>query len=276
MSTLDLPHVDAALAGTLFHGRLHHFPVIDSTNTRALADAQDGAAAGQVYIADEQTAGRGRGGHTWHSEPDRGLYLTVLLRPALRAEDLLKLSLATGLAAQAAVLHTCGYRLDVRWPNDLVTPPSAQPARKLGGILAESATLPSGALKHVAVGIGINLNQQSFPPELAGFATSLRMETGHRTQREALAIALLHALETEVNALTGVLGSQDVLDRFARASSWAQGKHVHVDEGEGYTGVTEGLDAAGLLRVRVTGGSLRTVRHGGVRELFAAGQARKA
>ena len=76
-----IERVDEALAGTLFHGKLHHFTTIDSTNTRALADAQGGAEAGQVYIADEQTAGRGRGGHTWHSEPERGLYLTVLVRP---------------------------------------------------------------------------------------------------------------------------------------------------------------------------------------------------
>lgn len=274
MSTFNTARINQALSGSVFHGRLHHFPQIDSTNTRALTDAQAGAEAGQVYIADEQTAGRGRGGHTWHSEPDRGLYLTVLLRPQIPADAALQLSLATALAAQSAVQQATGYGLDLRWPNDLVTPPGDLPARKLGGILAEAAALPSGGLKHVAIGIGINLNQESFPPELAGAATSLRIETGQRVEREALAIALLLALEAEVNTLQRELEHPDVTsqvnERFLLCSSWARGKSVDVAEGEGYTGVTDGLTREGLLRVRLEDGGSRVVRHGGVRERFSA------
>lgn len=266
-SLFDISRVDAGIRGTLFHGKLHHFSTIDSTNTRALVDAQAGAAAGQVYIADEQTAGRGRGGHTWHSEPDRGLYLTAMVRPPLPADAALSISLAAGLAASYAIEQTIGYRIDLRWPNDLVTvAEDGSRSRKFGGILTEGASTTGGELRHAAIGIGINLNQVEFPPELAGQATSLRVECGHTVSREAIAIALLNHLDRELTSLSQMTG-EDVLTRFATRSSWVHGKHVQVAEDGGYTGVTTGLTAQGLLRVQCDDGLERVVRHGGVREL---------
>lgn len=256
---------DAALAGTQFHGRLHHYATIGSTNTQALADAQAGAEPGQVYIADEQTAGRGRGGHTWHSEPERGLYLTVLVRPHLRSNETLRLSTLAGLAAHRTIQEVTGLAIDLRWPNDLVV--GTHPARKVGGILTEAASTPAGELRHAAVGIGINLNQVDFSPELAGVATSLRLQVGHPVARQALVIALLCALDAELNMLSAPPSAgQDVFDRFTQVSSWASGKPVTVDEDGGYTGVTAGLTAEGLLRVCCDNGTERVVRHGGVRE----------
>lgn len=262
MSTFDTARVDAALRGTIFHGKLHHFTTIDSTNTRALADAQAGADAGQVYLADEQTAGRGRGGHMWHSEPDRGLYLTVLARPSIRGNEALKLSLATGIAAADAIHAVTGKNIDLRWPNDLVIRGDNGPSRKCGGILTESALAPDGTLRHAAIGIGINLNQAEFPADLADTATSLRRAWGHIISREDLAVALLRALHEELERLDAAL-----YDRFEQCSTWVRGKRVRVAEGEGYTGTTAGLTSDGLLRVLCDDGETRTVRHGGVREL---------
>ncbi len=262
MSTFDTARVDAALRGTIFHGRLHHFATIDSTNTRALADAQAGADAGQVYLADEQTAGRGRGCHTWHSEPDRGLYLTVLVRPTIKGNEALKLSLATGIAAADAIHAVTSQNIDLRWPNDLVIRGDSSPSRKCGGILTESALAPDGTLRHAAIGIGINLNQAEFPADLADSATSLRRAWGHTVSREDLAIALLQALHAELGSL-----EEELHDRFEQRSTWVRGKRVHVAEAEGYTGTTAGLTADGLLRVLCDDGETRTVRHGGVREL---------
>ena len=262
MSTFETARVDAALRGTVFHGKLHHFPVIDSTNTRALADAQAGAEAGQVYLADEQTAGRGRGGHTWHSEPDRGLYLTVLVRPAMKSKEALKLSLAAGIAGADAVYAVTGNRVDLRWPNDLVIRSDGGQSRKCGGILTEAALAPDGSLRHAAIGIGINLNQAEFPPDLAATATSLRRAWGHVVSREDLAIALLRALDGELQQLDAGL-----YERFRQRSTWVRGKRVHVAEGEGYTGTTAGLTEDGLLRIACDDGDERIVRHGGVREL---------
>ena len=274
----NVQQVDDALAGTIFAGKLHHFPTIDSTQTRALADAAAGAQHGQVYVADEQTAGRGRGGHTWHSEPDRGLYLTVLLRPTLAADDALLLSFAAGLAVQSALTTAAGFNADLRWPNDIVTPPGPGRARKLGGILTECAMSPDGTLKHAAIGIGINLNQTVFPPDLAQTATSVRRETGAFTPREPLLVTLLLALAAEIARLEAEsngtpppphVPQSPIRDRFTLAGSWVSGKRVTVDEDEGYTGTTAGLTASGLLQVRCTDGTVRIVRHGGVREALA-------
>jgi BirA family biotin operon repressor/biotin-[acetyl-CoA-carboxylase] ligase len=271
MSTFDTADVDAALRDTLFHGKLHHFTTIDSTNTRALDDAHAGAAAGQVYVADEQTAGRGRGGHVWHSEPDRGLYLSVLFRPALRADAALQISLAAALAVQSAVMSSCGYALDIRWPNDLVTMPGPAPARKLGGILTETASGADGTLRHAVVGIGLNLNQELFPPELAKLAGSIRIESGKRVSREDVLIQLLQALAAELSALEAEVSGdskQPLLnERFQLSSTWVSGKRVSVGEDESYTGTTDGLTQAGMLRVHCDDGTLRVVRNGGVREL---------
>ncbi|WP_419804168.1 biotin--[acetyl-CoA-carboxylase] ligase [Terriglobus sp.] len=261
--SFDEASVNAALAGTIFVDKLHHFTSIDSTQTRAIADAQAGAEAGQVYVADEQTAGRGRSGHTWHSEPGSGLYVTVLVRPALRADDALSISLAAGLAAQAAVQDVTGRRIDLRWPNDLVT--LGPGSLKLGGILTETAMQPNGYLRYAAIGIGINVNQSAMPAELQDVSTSLRLLTGERSSREDLLIALLQRLETVLNVLAE--GPGPVLGRFAENSTWVRGKWVHVAEGEGYTGVTDGLTETGLLRVLCEDGIRRMVRHGGVREL---------
>ena len=271
MKTFDARRVDDALRGTLFHGRLHHFTSIDSTNTRALADARAGAEAGQVYLADEQTAGRGRGGHLWHSEPDRGLYLSVLFRPALRADAALQISLAAALAVQSAVMSSCRYAIDIRWPNDLVTPPGPAAARKLGGILTETASGSDECLRHAVVGIGINLNQETFPPELAKLASSLRIESGSRVSREDVLISLLLELESEISTLeaeaVGSCKQPFLTGRFLLSSTWVRGKRVSVAEDESYTGTTDGLTQAGMLRVQCDDGRLRVVRNGGVREL---------
>lgn len=261
--SFSLERVNAALAGSLFQGKLHHFCTIGSTQAQAINAAQHGAEAGQVYVADEQTAGRGRGGHRWHSEPGSGLYATVLARPALHSEHALAISLAAGIAAQAAILNITGVRIDLRWPNDLVT--AGPDSRKLGGILTESAMKPDGQVRYAAIGIGINLNQREMPAELREVSTSLRRMTGSPVSREALLVELLQQLEAELLALTR--SPSTVLARFAESSSWVAGKRVRVAEGDGYTGVTDGLTESGLLRVRCIDGSERVVRHGGVREL---------
>ena len=260
--TFSIARADAALAGSIFSGKLHHFLSIDSTQTRALADAQAGAEACQVYVADEQTAGRGRGGHTWRSEPGSGLYVTVLVRPMLQAADALTISFAAGLAAQAAIREITGAEIDLRWPNDLVTPGPG--SLKLGGILTESAIQPDGALRYAAIGIGMNLNHAAMPPELQAVSTSLRRWTSYPVAREAMLVALLRRLETELSEL--IRSPFQTRSRFAQNSTWVRGKRVSVAEGEGYTGVTDGLTEAGLLRVRSEDGTEHEVRHGGVRE----------
>lgn len=256
----------AALVGTRFPARLHHFPTADSTNTLLLEAAANGAPEGTVYLADAQTQGRGRGGHTWHSSPGDGLYLSVLAKPRLPLREALWISLATGLAVQSAIKTVTGLDIDIRWPNDLLLPQPAGPGKKLGGILVETAVEPGpeALLRYAVIGIGININHESFPPELSSIATSLRIATGESQSRNALMTAILRALDLELTALEA--HQPGLLDRFTAASTWVRGKRVHVPEQGGYTGTTAGLDPNGYLLVDADDHTQRTVLSGGVRD----------
>lgn len=269
--------LEASGVGTRFEGHLHHLVSTPSTNTLALAAVQQGHQTG-VWIADEQTAGRGRGGHAWHSPAivdgyAAGLYVSVLLRPKLPGAEALKLSLAAGLAAQSAIAQVTGARIDLRWPNDLMLAVPRFGERKVGGILTESAMEggASGALAHAVIGIGINLNRVDFPGELQEAATSLRLALGVPIPRRGLLTALLHSLEVEIELAereaAGLLTSAEptLNQRFERGSSWVRELRVHVEEEGGYHGMTAGLDERGLLLVVADDGTLKTVRHGGVR-----------
>ena len=161
----DLAALAAALAGTVFAGRLHFAPVTDSTNADALDAARRAEPHGSVYFADEQLAGRGRGDHAWESVAGEGLYLSVLLRPRIPANRLPLIPLAAGLAAAEAIRSVARLAVDLRWPNDLLIG-----ARKAGGILVESKTEGSRA-GYVVVGIGINVHQRAFAPDLSTPAT---------------------------------------------------------------------------------------------------------
>jgi BirA family transcriptional regulator, biotin operon repressor / biotin---[acetyl-CoA-carboxylase] ligase len=261
--SFDLAALDEALAGSRFAGKLHFFPSISSTNAYAIKRAEEGAADGSVYFADEQTAGRGRGAHAWSSPPGAGLYVSILLRPPIPPADILWLSLAAGLAVQAAIHAAAGIEADVRWPNDLLVN-----GRKACGILTE-LNAEVTRVRHVAVGMGINVAHEQFPEELRPIATSLFLEVGRTIARQTLLVALLQSLDREVRALTAsadiTAAAQSIRERLEAHSSWVRGKRVRVDENGGFTGTTAGLDARGFLLVKTAAG-VRTVLSGGVRE----------
>lgn len=251
------------LADTRFAEHIHHFREIGSTNTEAMRAAAAGAPEGSVFLAEAQTAGRGRGHHLWLSDPSLGIHLSVVLRPALRAQDALALSLSAGLAVQSAVAEVTGLRADLRWPNDLLLD-----RKKFGGILTEMSS-DGDAVRYAVVGIGVNVNQERFDGELAETATSLRIADGAPVDRRAVLIALLQSLDREYAYLLAAAQEgrlERLFARFEAASSYARGKRVHVEEEGGYEGVTAGLDARGFLRVETAGG-VRTVLNGGVREI---------
>lgn len=259
----ELDTLRRELAGTPFAGKVRHFPTIDSTNTLAMREAEQGQESGTVYLADEQTVGRGRGAHEWHSAAGSGLYVSILLRPAIAPADILWLSLAAGLAVQAAVRDVTSLAPDIRWPNDLLLS-----GRKMGGILTE-LNAEVTRVRHAVIGIGLNVHQPSFPAELTPLATSLKIETAREWSRQELLVALLRHLHSEVERLSAPHNLEavttDLRRRLAASSTWIQGKSVIVTEAETFSGVTDGLDSRGFLRVRTTQG-VRTVLSGGVRE----------
>lgn len=258
---LLLPAVLGRLTeGTIFSQHICHFFKISSTNSAATEAALMDAPEGSVFVAEQQTAGRGRGKHDWASEKSVGIYCSVLLRPTLPPSEMLPLSLAAGLAVQAAVQEIDpDAQPDLKWPNDLLIG-----GKKFCGILTEMNAEPM-RVRYVVVGIGINVNQTNFPSELQPIATSLRMATGREWSRVELCAALLRALDREYRALLRDPGARaDILERFQYYSSTVKGRCVHVEEDGGYDGVTEGLDDRGFLRVRTDDG-LRTILSATVR-----------
>ena len=248
------------LKGSLFGKRIFHFFRTDSTNRVALELGHAGEPEGAVVLAEEQTAGRGRGGRAWHSERATGIYVTLLLRPKLAPVQAPLLTMMAGLSAHSAVQALTGLEVDLKWPNDLLVR-----GRKLGGILTEMHAEP-GQIRFVIVGIGLNVNQQKFPGELANLATSLRAETGKPQSRMELLVRLLHEFESDYNRFLRE-GVATVVARFESVSSYARGKRVRVTNGtESYVGTTAGLGPEGLLQVERDGGQLMTVIAGDVAE----------
>ena len=258
---LLLPEILKPLVrGTIFDEDLHHFYKIGSTNTAAMAAAAEGAPEGSVFLAEEQTAGRGRGANTWKSPRSTGIYCSVVLRPMLPPSDVLVLSLAAGLAVQSAIRQIDSrVDVDLKWPNDVLID-----GKKVCGILTEM-NAEATRVRHIVVGIGINVNQASFPKELQ--AISLRLAGGSEWSRVELAATLLKSLDREYRQLVETSDAREsILRRFTENSSWVRGKAVRIEEnGAGFDGTTEGLDSRGFLQVRTQKG-IRTVLSGTVRE----------
>ncbi|NTW55468.1 MAG: biotin--[acetyl-CoA-carboxylase] ligase [Chlorobiaceae bacterium] len=161
-----------------------------STNQIAKALAQEGAPEGTVVAADAQTGGRGRMGRSWSSPPGVNLYFSFILRPELPSVRIPQLTLLVAAAIhRALVRHVPGARTKVKWPNDILLND-----RKVCGVLCEMQSEPD--LTHfVIVGVGINVNQSGFSPELQHMATSLALETGGAVCRPELLAGVLNHFE---------------------------------------------------------------------------------
>ena len=181
----------AALGEHPWKNYVQVFDSIDSTNTYARQLAAGGAPEGTVVVADHQTAGRGRRGRSFLSPSGVGVYLTVLLRPQVRPEQILHLTAMVGVAACNAVERVSGLRPGIKWTNDLV-----YGKKKMSGILTElSVEAETRETSYVVSGIGLNCGEDEFPEELRDMATSIKMETGKPVDRCELAAELIRELE---------------------------------------------------------------------------------
>ena len=246
--------------GTIFAEHIHHYYRAGSTNTLAMQAASAGAPEGSVFLAEQQTAGRGRGSNQWHSAESAGIYCSVILRPQLPPADVLVLSLGAGLAVVSAVQEIdAQLSPDLKWPNDVLIS-----GKKFCGILTEM-NAEATRVRHIVVGVGINVNHTQFPEEISGRATSLRIATGKNWSRVDLCAALLRSLDREYASLVNDPDAHaHILRRFEECSSMTHGTPVRVEENGGFEGVTDGLDPRGFLKVRTPDG-LRIVYSGTVR-----------
>jgi BirA family transcriptional regulator, biotin operon repressor / biotin---[acetyl-CoA-carboxylase] ligase len=196
---------------------------VDSTQAVAFALAADGAADRTVVVAQAQTAGRGRRGRLWIDEPGASLLTSIILRPRLTPARLPTLSLAAGVAVAEALERVTGLTPRLKWPNDVLVD-----GRKLAGILLESRIAPS---PFVVLGIGVNLAQRVFPPDLAERATSVRLAAGRRVDADTLLTALLESLDAWRTRLENE-GWAPIRERWC-ALTETLGRRVSIDDVQG-------------------------------------------
>lgn len=227
--------------------------VTGSTNDNALLAARSGAPHGSVFVADEQTAGRGRRGNVWLAAPGESLLFSVLLRPQLELAQVSALTLAIGLALRDVIAPHVAAEAQIKWPNDLYVG-----GKKLAGVLVESQ-LQGDRLQAVVVGVGLNVATREFPVEIAQRATSLSLLGVTSLDREPLLHELLAAIAMRVDDYQreGVAGVLDELNAFDEL----RGRRVRVDV---LCGLGRGLDDQGRLLLEDDAGAIHPILSGTV------------
>jgi BirA family biotin operon repressor/biotin-[acetyl-CoA-carboxylase] ligase len=253
-ASADLARAADAIArrgGALGHP-LHLLDETTSTNDEAKSAARTGAPHGATWIAETQTAGRGRQGRAWISLRGENLLFSVLLRVASVPSRLPQLALVAGLAVRDAVALAAPHAsVRIKWPNDVVV---GAERRKVAGVLVET-TMVAGQVAAIVVGIGINVHTRAFPSELENHATSVALlgtASSAPPERAEILADVLAILDRDV-ALVAARGLGLVHARLTAADA-LRGEVVANDDGA--EGCAEGIDLEGRLMVRRADGAL--------------------
>jgi BirA family biotin operon repressor/biotin-[acetyl-CoA-carboxylase] ligase len=253
---LDTSALKKGLNTKKFGSKVYAFETIDSTNNCARALAGCFAAEGTLVIAEEQTAGKGRLGRSWQAHPKENLTFSVILRPTLPAEAMNLLPLYAAVAVAEAVEQETGIELECKWPNDLMIA-----GKKTAGILLEGS-LKENSVDYIILGIGINVNQVSFPPEFGDKATSLKLSGGKEFDRMSLLREILRRLESRYVSIMDE-GFHTILPLWLSRTTMIN-REISVDqEGTVVSGVVKGLSPEGALILQ-TNGSEKTLFAGDV------------
>jgi BirA family biotin operon repressor/biotin-[acetyl-CoA-carboxylase] ligase len=240
----------------VFGNKIYTFNSIDSTNNCAKAVAGCGAQEGTVVIAEQQTAGKGRLGRLWQANANENITFSIVLRPKLTPEVINIIPLYVAVAVAQAVERTTQLKVDCKWPNDLLVR-----GKKFAGILIEGS-VKQNSVEYVVVGIGINVNQQTFPTDLQQKATSLRLECDREIDREKLFKETLIALE----GLYKTINSneiQSIINLWLSRSTMINKPISVSQQGNVISGIVKGLSTEGAL-VLQSEGAERTLFAGDV------------
>jgi len=263
LSSPDALHADdllARLRDTRVIGRdVRVFHETGSTNDVIERLARDGAREGVAVFAESQSRGRGRLGRRWVSPPGKGLWFSVLLRPRMYPQQVTQITVAAATALSRAITRVAGLRPQIKWPNDLLAD-----GRKIAGILTEMhAELDQ--VKYVILGIGldVNLTARELPPELHGIASSIRIASGRKADRPALAAAILEELDADYQRVER--GQFKSLAEEWEDQCVTLGHEVVISIGaRQIRGRAESLDEDGALMVRNAHGQLERIIGGDV------------
>jgi len=232
---------------------------IDSTNTHATKLAENDSPHGTLIIADSQTKGRGRLGRDWFSPPKKNIYMSIILRPEIKAEEATLLTIMAGVASARALRNTTGLEVKLKWPNDIVVI-----EKKLGGILIETKT-NHDRLLFAVIGIGINVNMaaEDFPSGLRSFSTSVKIDLGKSIPRHPIIAEIFK--ETEQWYKVMLRGDRNtLLDEWRKLSS-TLGRDVKITIGKmAFKGIAEDIDNKGMLILRLLSGGIKKISTGDV------------
>jgi len=256
-----LPQLIKPRLHTRLIGRsLYHFYDVDSTNMFASRLVAHGRKVheGSVILAEMQSAGRGRLGRSWHSEREAGIYASLILFPKIPPSLAPLFTLGTAVALHNAVERYTGMDIDIKWPNDLLVG-----RKKFCGILSEIQA-EVDLVKTMIVGVGINVNHEKMPEEIAGRATSLRIASGRIQSRLEILLEFFEEFENIYMDFERK-GPRGIVEQWMRFSSFANGRKIEIHDGvRKIAGVTRGLNPLGALRVEQKGGQMEEVYSGDV------------
>jgi len=232
--------------GTKILGKnIQYFDSIASTMDVAFQLGIEGACEGTVVCAESQTKGKGRLGRSWSSPKNKGIYMSLILRPQLMPADVAQLTLLGAVAICEAIRNFCSVQAKIKWPNDILVN-----HKKIAGILTELSA-EMDRVRFVVIGVGVNVNTSL--SQLPSNATSVKNETGQRSSRVALVQEILRSLEKWYLCL-GSKGSESIIVRWKELNS-TLGQHVRIADQSGtIEGQAIDLDEYGGLIIRSTGG----------------------
>lgn len=249
------PEITQGLRARYLKGPIHHFETLPSTNDLAKELGSREAPEGTLVVAESQSRGRGRLGREWDSPPGLGLYVSLLLRPPLPPTEMPRITLTVAVAVVRALKRATGVAPGIKWPNDLLVD-----GKKVGGVLTEMET-ESDRIRHLVVGLGLNVNNREFPPPLHLTATSLALAAGSTFSRRLI----LQAWLEEFEALYDLFLNQDfpvILEEW-RQYNVTLGQRVTVRQGpREISGLALEVAGDGALLVRQKTGEIVRVTSG--------------
>lgn len=235
-----------------------YYDETDSTNNRAKEAGNNKEPHGTLFVADMQMAGKGRRGRVWKSPSGSSIYMTILLYPDIPPVKAPQLTLIMAIAVAEGIREVTGLETKIKWPNDIVVN-----GKKICGILTEMST-EIDYINHVVIGIGINVNMESFPEDIAKTATSLRIEAGKEFRRFELIAAIMEHFEKAYEAVCEAGSLEPIMEDYNRLLVNC-GRRVRVLEPEHeYDALALGIDKTGELQVECEDGSRKSVFAGEV------------
>ena len=254
---LTAPEIQHGLSTHTMGKQVIFLKEVDYTNEEAKRQGIQGAPEGTVCLAEHQTGGKGRLGRRWVSLPGEGIWMSILLHPGITPYEVSQITLLAGLAVCRAIRSVTGCDALIKWPNDIVIH-----GKKLVGILTELAA-EADRINYAITGIGINVNQQQFPQEIAYKATSLFLETQHKWSRAPLVQKVLENFEDAYDSFL-TEASFDFITPYKELCI-SLGREVSVQRGEQIIqGKAVDISRSGELVIETPQGHLYAINSGEV------------